>query len=410
MLFLVILALHALINIAGSHLVAPLQQRSRSAGTSPGVAVILARPRSSCPTTTRASTSSSPSASTTPGFGDGMFWFYVLPLGFLLTQYTITGFDASRAHLRGDPRRRDGAAKGVWRSVFYSARRSAGSCCWRSPSPRPTSKQVNAAAGGSHRRSSRRALSSAWVKVVADHLDGRPAVLRHGLPDQRLAHVLRVQPRRRGPRLADLEPRQRAAASRSTRSSSWPCCAGIITSPPRFRATPTASRSRSSRSSRSRVIGLYIAYVIPIYLRWRMGDAFEPGPWTLGSKYKWMNPFATVWVGLITIIFILPFTPAGVPWQRRVRLEGRQLRAARDRRRDPRRRHLVAASAPATRSRARGTRSPSSTPSSARARRRRRRAAGGRARLATSPRRPAASATGRRRRWHDDHALREWRP
>ena len=25
------------------------------------------------------------------------------------------------------------------------------------------------------------------------------------------------------------------------------------------------------------VIGLYIAYVIPIYLRWRMGDAFEPG-------------------------------------------------------------------------------------------------------------------------------------
>ena len=27
-----------------------------------------------------------------------MFWFYVLPLGFLLTQYTITGFDAS-AHI-----------------------------------------------------------------------------------------------------------------------------------------------------------------------------------------------------------------------------------------------------------------------------------------------------------------------
>ena len=27
-----------------------------------------------------------------------MFWWYVLPLGFLLTQYTITGFDAS-AHI-----------------------------------------------------------------------------------------------------------------------------------------------------------------------------------------------------------------------------------------------------------------------------------------------------------------------
>ena len=28
------------------------------------------------------------------------------------------------------------------------------------------------------------------------------------------------------------------------------------------------------------VIGLYIAYVIPIFLRWRMGDKFEPGPGT----------------------------------------------------------------------------------------------------------------------------------
>jgi len=62
------------------------------------------------------------------------------------------------------------------------------------------------------------------------------------------------------------------------------------------------------------VIGLYIAYVIPIYLRWRMGDAFQPGPWTNGKKYKWMNSFATVWVVFITIIFCLPFTPFAVPW------------------------------------------------------------------------------------------------
>jgi amino acid permease len=62
------------------------------------------------------------------------------------------------------------------------------------------------------------------------------------------------------------------------------------------------------------VIGLYIAYVIPIFLRWRKGDDFETGPWTNGRKYKWMNSFATFWVGLITIIFCLPFTPAAVPW------------------------------------------------------------------------------------------------
>ena len=62
------------------------------------------------------------------------------------------------------------------------------------------------------------------------------------------------------------------------------------------------------------MIGLYIAYVIPIFLRWRKGDEFEPGPWTNGRKYKWMNSFATFWVALITIIFCLPFTPAAVPW------------------------------------------------------------------------------------------------
>jgi amino acid permease len=62
------------------------------------------------------------------------------------------------------------------------------------------------------------------------------------------------------------------------------------------------------------VIGLYIAYVIPIFLRWRKGSEFQPGPWNNGKKYKWMNSFATFWVILITIIFCLPFTPEAVPW------------------------------------------------------------------------------------------------
>jgi len=63
------------------------------------------------------------------------------------------------------------------------------------------------------------------------------------------------------------------------------------------------------------VIGLYIAYVIPIYLRWRQGTKFEQSPaWNLGNKWRWMNPFAVIWVGIITIIFCLPISPAAVPW------------------------------------------------------------------------------------------------
>ena len=59
------------------------------------------------------------------GFSDGAtnnfaFWFAIVPFGFLLTQYTITGFDAS-AHLSEETASASkAAAKGIWRSIFYS--------------------------------------------------------------------------------------------------------------------------------------------------------------------------------------------------------------------------------------------------------------------------------------------------
>ncbi len=55
---------------------------------------------------------------TTEGLG---YWFYVLPLGFLLTQYTITGFDAS-AHVSEETGQAGkAAAQGLWKAVAYSA-------------------------------------------------------------------------------------------------------------------------------------------------------------------------------------------------------------------------------------------------------------------------------------------------
>ena len=65
------------------------------------------------------------------------------------------------------------------------------------------------------------------------------------------------------------------------------------------------------------MIGLYIAYVIPICLRWRMRDKFEPGPWTLGKQYKWMCLVAVVevasssWSSASTC----RSAPSGVPWE-----------------------------------------------------------------------------------------------
>jgi amino acid transporter len=60
-------------------------------------------------------------------------------------------------------------------------------------------------------------------------------------------------------------------------------------------------------------IGLYIAYVTPVYLRLRAGDAFKPGAWNLGGKYRWMCTVSVIWTVLMVIFFSLPFTPAGVP-------------------------------------------------------------------------------------------------
>jgi len=61
-------------------------------------------------------------------------------------------------------------------------------------------------------------------------------------------------------------------------------------------------------------IGLYIAYAIPIYLRLREGDAWEPGEWNLGRWYKPVGWIACIWVAFISILFILPTVPGGIPW------------------------------------------------------------------------------------------------
>ena len=56
------------------------------------------------------------------------------------------------------------------------------------------------------------------------------------------------------------------------------------------------------------VIGLFIAYVLPVYLRLRLGDGFEAGPWSLG---RWSRPIGIVavgWVAFISVLFMLPTT------------------------------------------------------------------------------------------------------
>ena len=62
------------------------------------------------------------------------------------------------------------------------------------------------------------------------------------------------------------------------------------------------------------VIGLYIAYAIPIFLRLRAGSSWEPGEWSLGKWYKPIGIVACLWVAFISVLFVMPTVPSGVPW------------------------------------------------------------------------------------------------
>jgi amino acid transporter len=61
-------------------------------------------------------------------------------------------------------------------------------------------------------------------------------------------------------------------------------------------------------------VGLYLAYIIPVYLRLRQGDKFQAGPWTLGRKYKWVNIGAIAFVVLVVYSLDGPITATGAPW------------------------------------------------------------------------------------------------
>jgi len=64
------------------------------------------------------------------------------------------------------------------------------------------------------------------------------------------------------------------------------------------------------------VIGLYIAFILPVYLRLRQGDKWDPPrAWSLGKHYKWIDTIAILWVVLITILFAFPLYKAGLPWE-----------------------------------------------------------------------------------------------
>jgi amino acid transporter len=139
-IFVVVLAIAAVLNIFSSHLMALMNNVSvwwHVAGAAAIVLILLFVPdhhQSFNYVFTERFNNSGFGNGSTSNFG---FWFAIVPFGFLLTQYTITGFDAS-AHLSEETHSASsGAARGSG-SPSPTRPSAATSCCCASSSRFPT--------------------------------------------------------------------------------------------------------------------------------------------------------------------------------------------------------------------------------------------------------------------------------
>ncbi|AVT30737.1 amino acid permease [Plantactinospora sp. BC1] len=86
-------------------------------------------------------------------------------------------------------------------------------------------------------------------------------------------------------------------------NSIWLCvaCSSLLVLPSLWNTTAYLAATSIA------VIGLYIAYVGPVFLRRRSPD-FRPGPWNLGRWSPLVGWLAIGWVAVICVLFVLPTT------------------------------------------------------------------------------------------------------
>ena len=313
LLFLLILLVHVLINIFSSPFVGRLNTVSvwwHIVGVATIIVILIVVPTHHASFSYVFTERLNGSGFSNGGTSGGFFWFYVLPLGFLLTMYTVTGYDAS-AHVSEETQgASEAAAKGVWKSVFYS-----GIIGWivllAITFMITKTKTANDAFG--YTPSLFAAFLDSWaaktviiIAVVGQLFCGMSCVTSAsrmtfafsrdgGIPGHKQWTKLNAN---RVPYLAVLF------------IGFW----ALVLTVPALWGTSDAVPVAFFAVVSVAVIGLYIAYTIPIFLRWRAGSSYELGPWNLRGHHRWLNPIAVAWAGICVIIFSLPFHPTAVPW------------------------------------------------------------------------------------------------
>ncbi|OKH66318.1 amino acid permease [Mycobacterium sp. SWH-M3] len=246
----------------------------------------------------------------TSGIG---FLLLVLPLSVILPQFTVTGYDAS-CHMSEETVGAAGsAAKGIWQAILFSA--IGGWILLLSFLFAVQDADAVSAGGGSVVTVLNQALGAPWIGIVlvvstvgqcfcamacmtsttrmlfAFSRDGAVPGARFwtrlnskGVPLYSVALVAVLAIVLTLPALVEVD----------------------VNGAP----VPVAFNAVVSIG----VVGLYLAFAIPIYQRWRKGSAFKAGSWNLGRKYKWLCVIAFVEIGITTVIAMLPTSSGGVPW------------------------------------------------------------------------------------------------
>ena len=328
LIFVGVLLLISLLNISRGHLMAILNNVSvwwHVAGASIIVLILILVPhhhQSLSYVFTERFNNSGYFGGSTSGFG---FFLAVIPFGFLLTQYTITGFDAC-AHLSEETAQASmGAAKGIWRSIFYSA---LGGyillLCFVFAVPNAANgKPDNAGVGG--------AISPIqYLFVNAMDKNWASLILLISASAQLFCATSCMTS---ASRMLFAFSRDRAvpgwrhwSALSATRVPAKgvvlvAVLSAIVTLPALIKvnlgtaASPFIVPVAFFAVTSIAVLGLYLSFAIPIYLRWRHGDRFEVGAWNNGSKYKWMNPIAVAEIIIVSVALMMPSLALGNPFQ-----------------------------------------------------------------------------------------------
>ena len=246
------------------------------------------------------------------GWQGGFSTVYAFFIGFLLAQYTITGFDAS-AHVSEETvGARTSAPKAITRAIWVSAIAglvlNIGFLIGTKKDPVVTNVDnfLTLPVGIFMAN-----LSMFWVKVlvlistVGQFFCGLASVTANsrmiyafsrdgGLPASRLWH--KINPKTRTPTNAvwlGVTVSAVVGALSLIQNDSYPVAFFALTG--------------------ICVVGLYISYVIPIYLRLKNPN-FEQGPWNLKGYSRIIGWISVCWVAFITVLFFAPLDPGWQWW------------------------------------------------------------------------------------------------